>query len=237
MSLEKMSLISSPITKFIDSLRKRLIDQSGRNSLINFRFRAGSRTSLEIATKNLDQIWQRIYKDEASLGLLPISQEVALKDNKKEAESGKREKNIEVVRLTDEEIESKADDDEIIVNLEKQKFNSNCNNVRRKAESLIKETGINHLYLALGYLKWFESQDSEKARKSPLVLLPISITCSTKAGNSEKKYEIKYFDEELEPNTSLKVTLESQFGLLLPFIEQEETICDYLRRLVLLKLS
>jgi len=234
MSLEKMSLISSPITKFIDSLRKRLIDQSGRNSLINFRFRPGSRTSLEIATKNLDQIWKRLYKDEASLGLLPISQEVALKDNKKESESGKREKYIEVVRLTDEEIESKADDDEIVVNLEKQKFNSNCNNVRRKADSLIKETGINHLYLALGYLKWFESQDSEKARKSPLVLLPISITCSTKAGNSEKKYEIKYFDEELEPNTSLKVTLESQFGFLLPFIEQEETICDYLQRLATL---
>lgn len=231
MSLLKESINPSPITKFIDSLRKRLIDQSGRNSLINFRFRQGSRSSLEIATKNLNQIWQRVYKDEASLELMPISEEVNLKDKKQQGLFDKREKTREIISLTEEEIEKLASDDKFVVNLEKQKFQSNCNNVKRKAEGFIKETGINNLYLSIGYLKWFESQDSEKERKSPLILIPISISCSSKPGMSEKKYELKYFDEEIEQNTSLKVTLESQFGLTLPFINDEETIEVYFKRL------
>ena len=35
------------------------------------------------------------------------------------------------------------------------------------------EQGVNSLYLALGFLKWFEDDRSEKERYAPLLLIPV----------------------------------------------------------------
>ena len=37
----------------------------------------------------------------------------------------------------------------------------------------LEENGANTLYLALGFLKWFETQESELARYAPILLLSL----------------------------------------------------------------
>jgi very-short-patch-repair endonuclease len=43
----------------------------------------------------------------------------------------------------------------------------------RHARSSLEETGANTLFLAIGFLKWFETRESQKPRRSPLLLLPL----------------------------------------------------------------
>ncbi|MEL6795597.1 MAG: DUF4011 domain-containing protein [Planctomycetota bacterium] len=81
----------------------------------------------------------------------------------------------------------------------------------RIAKSSIEETGANVLYLALGMLKWYESETADKARLAPLVLLPIALARkSTGAGYA---YSISLTDEPLRPNVTLLEKLRSEFGI------------------------
>src|SRR5690554_5675366 len=45
----------------------------------------------------------------------------------------------------------------------------------RSSRLSLEENGANTLYLALGFLKWYESPKSEQARYAPLLLLPVEI--------------------------------------------------------------
>ncbi len=47
--------------------------------------------------------------------------------------------------------------------------------LRNKAETAIEETGGNILYLSFGFLEWYESHDSDKARLAPLFLVPVTL--------------------------------------------------------------
>jgi very-short-patch-repair endonuclease len=45
----------------------------------------------------------------------------------------------------------------------------------RHARTTLEESGANTLYLALGFLRWFESPQSDKPRRAPLLLLPLRV--------------------------------------------------------------
>jgi hypothetical protein len=132
--------------------------------------------------------------------------------------------------LTEEEINNAASLGHLTAKLDQVRLRSNGTNIRRKADGIIKETGINNLYLAIGYLHWFESDNSEKERNSPLLLIPITLNVRTDEQGTKKIFEISHDGGELEPNTSLKLVLESQFDLKLPFIEEGESVTSYLNK-------
>ncbi len=84
-------------------------------------------------------------------------------------------------------------------------------NLYRIAKSSIEETGANVLYLALGLLKWYESDTSEQERFAPLILLPISLT--RHATGSGYHYTLGLNDEPLRPNVTLLEKLRVEFGI------------------------
>lgn len=84
-------------------------------------------------------------------------------------------------------------------------------NLYRLAKSSIEETGANVLYLALGMLKWYESDNSEQARYAPLILLPITLVRSS--GGTGYRYVLKLSEEPLRPNVTLLEKLRVQFGI------------------------
>lgn len=47
--------------------------------------------------------------------------------------------------------------------------------IAREAQSAIEETGTNMLYLVIGFLEFYESDDSERALNAPLVAVPVSL--------------------------------------------------------------
>lgn len=79
----------------------------------------------------------------------------------------------------------------------------------RKAKASLEENGSNTLYLALGFLKWYESDVSEKARYAPLVLLPLEIVRKS----ARQGYVIRARDEETQFNITLLEKLHAEFDI------------------------
>lgn len=80
-------------------------------------------------------------------------------------------------------------------------------NIYRAARNTIEETGANSLFLAIGTLRWYESEQSTIPRYAPLLLLPVEIVY--KKGN----YYIRTRDEEITLNITLIEFLRQNFDI------------------------
>ena len=80
-------------------------------------------------------------------------------------------------------------------------------NIYRAARNTIEETGANSLFLAIGTLRWFETDQSTTPRYAPLLLLPVEIIY--KKGN----YYIRTRDEEITLNITLIEFLRQNFDI------------------------
>lgn len=100
-----------------------------------------------------------------------------------------------------------------------------------KAKSSIEDKGVNTLYLAIGFLKWFESNDSKEAKLAPLFTIPVTLKKSppTRKGGTYH-YSIQIKDDEFFSNISLKEKLVSNFNLVFPDIEEDLTPSEYLEK-------
>ena len=82
----------------------------------------------------------------------------------------------------------------------------------RAARSSMEESGANTLYLALGFLEWFETEESAKARRAPLLLIPLSMDrTSVRSG-----FRVRLLDDDARINVTLLRKLEAEFGIEIP---------------------
>ncbi len=81
----------------------------------------------------------------------------------------------------------------------------------RTARSSIEETGANLLHIAIGMLKWFESESSTTPRYAPLILLPVQL--DRRSTGSGYRYDVRLSNEPLRPNVTLLEKLRTEFGL------------------------
>ena len=82
------------------------------------------------------------------------------------------------------------------------------------AQTYEQEQGVSILYLAMGFLKWYESPSSDKARYAPLLLIPVDLKRQTAAS----RFHIEYREEDITTNLSLQAKLRGEFGIDLPEI-------------------
>lgn len=83
-------------------------------------------------------------------------------------------------------------------------------NIYRAARNAIEETGANALYLAIGTLRWFETDISEKAHYAPILMLPVEMVY--KKGD----YFIRTRDEDIALNITLTEFLRQNFDINIP---------------------
>ncbi|MGI5895066.1 MAG: DUF3320 domain-containing protein [Candidatus Merdivicinus sp.] len=81
--------------------------------------------------------------------------------------------------------------------------------IYRQAKISLEENGSNTLFLAIGFLKWYESDLSEKPRYAPLVLLPVDIIRKS----SQRGFLIRLRDEDPQMNITLLEMLRQDFGM------------------------
>ncbi|MDE6741394.1 MAG: DUF4011 domain-containing protein, partial [Muribaculaceae bacterium] len=80
-------------------------------------------------------------------------------------------------------------------------------NIYRAARNAIEESGANSLFLAIGTLRWFETEQSATPRYAPLLLLPVEMVY--KKGN----YYIRTRDEDITLNITLMEFLRQNFDI------------------------
>ncbi len=81
----------------------------------------------------------------------------------------------------------------------------------RAARVSLEENGSNTLYLALGFLKWYETDLSERALYAPLVLLPLEIVRKS----ARQGFVIRERDEEPQFNITLLEKLRGEYNLVI----------------------
>lgn len=77
--------------------------------------------------------------------------------------------------------------------------------------SFIEEQGVNALCIAFGMLKWREPKD-ERELVAPLVLVPVELERT----NVRELFRVKYSDEDVTGNESLRVRLNESYSIKLP---------------------
>ncbi len=93
--------------------------------------------------------------------------------------------------------------------LEEAELEKHLKELYRSARMSMEENGTNTLYLALGFLRWFEDDRAERARYAPLVLVPVELVKRIRG----QRYLIRSRQEEAQVNITLLEYLRQEYGV------------------------
>ncbi|PKH07035.1 DUF3320 domain-containing protein [Moritella sp. Urea-trap-13] len=192
---------------------KELLDMGLRgNTLLSFN---KSAKTLDIVDEKSTQVFDLLVEKKKAMNFLPIPSD--LDDEDADDSTG-----LTLKALQTHLEESKGGDRHLDASLQTQLTTRQLEQqlIRLNADALtfIQEQGVDLLYLATGFIKWHESDVSDKPRYAPLVLIPVEMTRNA-AGES---FKINFTDAELGPNLTLAAKLKSEFGIILPTFEVDE---------------
>ncbi len=174
------------------SWQRRLLDLSLRNNLLNFRYK---RECLHLLSSDLSAFCERLaLKDKFKLSP-PAS---AIKDA---AYFGGA-----TVKSMEELIAIEMKSGQLRCYSSADTLSEVVTSLIRKSRASEEETGAKTLYLAFGFLKWKNKNDSE-GKFAPLALMPVNVK---KGKNSVINIEV---GESYEVNTTLLEFLKQEFGI------------------------
>ena len=103
-------------------------------------------------------------------------------------------------------------------NLDEEKLAKRLLAIYRDAKTAEEEQGINILFLAIGFLRWYEDEKSEVVREAPLVLVPVSLTRDLR----HSTFDLRSRDDDLTTNQAIQERLRTDFGIALPELPESE---------------
>lgn len=98
--------------------------------------------------------------------------------------------------------------------LDGEELQARLTEVYRTARLSLEEGGANTLYLAVGFLRWYESDASDRMLRAPLILIPMALD----RANVREGFTLRQLDEDARINVTLIKRLE-QFGLRIPGLD------------------
>ncbi|MBQ5512432.1 MAG: DUF4011 domain-containing protein, partial [Bacteroidales bacterium] len=192
---------NKPVTKQ-NIWERKLLDLSLRNSLLNMRF---NKKNLMLMSTGVNKIEDYLSGGE-EFRILPRPSEFSSNED-----IDFDDVNMTIAAGTDaakfimQEIENKR-----LHSLYSEAENAAAlKALYRNSKSSLEENGANTLYLAIGLLRWYETEKSETPRYAPILLLPIEII----RRNSVSGYVIRSRDEDVIANITLAEMLRQNFGV------------------------
>lgn len=206
---------SLSVRRLFDETRRRLVETGTRNRLVHVNRTNTRGAVVNIVNERSDDVFailsggktmrfRALGKDRHEQGEIQL----AAKDEVEQA--------FDENRFTDNQLESMLGPDALAKKLLK---------IGRDARTAEEEQGVNILYLALGFVSWFEDEKSEVKREAPLVLLPVELVRNQRTST----YDIRMRSDDLITNLPLQQRWQEDFGLALPDLEagEEWQPCDY----------
>lgn len=130
---------------------------------------------------------------------------------------------------THEEQEALFNDNKLQTNETEKSLAYKLTNTFYAAKTSYEEQGVNILFLSLGMLHWYESDDSQEERLAPLVLIPVQLERST----VREKMKLTFSQEEIGENVSLHAKMKVEFGIDMPLLGEIDDfdITNYFRQI------
>lgn len=113
-------------------------------------------------------------------------------------------------------------DDKLQTLLFPEELDTRLDKLRQLSATAMEESGSNVLYLALGFLEWYESPASRTPRLSPLFVVPVDLSRGRQVStNGLRTHRIRLRDDGLLDNVSLSQRMLQDFGLTMPTLEDD----------------
>ncbi|MGB9938597.1 DUF4011 domain-containing protein [Methanosarcina sp.] len=202
------------IEKELDLLRQNLLDLSLRNNLINYR--VSKSQTLSIIDEHPREIYNIFVLQEKPMKFLPAkNQGSSTLESDSEAVDNADVKWAPIIN-EDEEPENYFDN-YLNTPYEPEELEKRLFYIANKANSVFEEQGYPVLYLALGFLNWTESQDSNIVHKAPLILVPVEL----KRPGVGRKFTLQWTGDDIFTSITLQAKLAEQ-GVELPEFEMPD---------------
>ncbi|ABZ76310.1 conserved hypothetical protein [Shewanella halifaxensis HAW-EB4] len=230
----------------LQAIRNRLLDLTGRNRLLNFRH--GRTGFIRVIDEMPNQLAENILNSKSYtfipveepkreelikhgyIGIDDKGQEFRIKADPTAKDWAKvlgLNTNYELP-MSSKTKDSKHNDSYIQSMLYPRELEAQLRNIRSKANTAIEETGANILYLAFGFLEWFEDESSDVSRQAPLYLIPVKVDrASLNKNTGTYTYTIEYNSEDIIPNLSLSEKLKHDFHIHLPELDEDTLPEEY----------
>jgi very-short-patch-repair endonuclease len=220
----------------IERLREDLLDLTRRNSLINASITKGKK-HITIVDELPSQIYAHLLdQNEFGFDCIPDPSEEeiegwredrSLDDGTPSYKEVAKWHNIIVdpnlANASRDGVGGRHEDDSLQTPYFGKELEARLATIKRAADSMIQETGMNMLHLTIGYLEWFETEDTSKPCLSPLFSIPVTLVKGSLDRQTKTyKYGLKWSGEDLVTNASLAKRLERDFGFSLPEITTGE---------------
>jgi len=221
----------------LEKIRARLLDLTNRNRLLNFRHTSAS--SLRIVDADLNVVFARLLNEEAvPLRAVPEPPLPLLQSGSGSPDEGMAKpiaadhaESLGWTTSYDLTTPSRHNADSRF--LPALHYVEDLETLTRKigsaAKTVIEESGTNMLYLTLGFLEWYESDDSHQAHIAPLLTIPVALN---RAATKGKGFEatLEYSGEDFATNLSLVEKMRRDFAVEIPSNEEEDTPETYFAR-------
>ncbi len=201
--------------------RNALLDLSTRNRLLNTPLRTRNNRAIEIVDERADEVF-RLLTANRTFTFLPGVQlseaDRAALDPDDDVTGGIPQPDDDAT--DDRGVATRHSDTRLQTRLTSEGLQKRLFDVWYDAQTLEQEQGVNVLYLAIGLLRWFDTDTSEMPRHAPLVLLPVKLERSTAAD----KFKLKWREEPPSPNLTLQAKMNAEFALTIEDFRDEEDV-------------
>ncbi|MHB1309528.1 MAG: DUF4011 domain-containing protein, partial [Limisphaerales bacterium] len=216
-----------PLTteQLLERSRKELLDLSTRNRLLSIPVGSKSARVVHVHDELSDQVFRLLVTEKKLLSFVPARQSKAacavakaddVATNTAEAEIGLPQPDDDDSDTSG--LAKRHVDARLQTALSPEGLQARLLTLFRDAQTMIEEQGVNILYLVLGHLKWFEAEQDDTPRYAPLVLVPVEI----QRKSASEKFYIRWLEEDVQENLSLRAKLKADFDIDLPEFPDEE---------------
>ena len=197
------------IKQLLDEARRRLVETGTRNRLVHVNRERKRANVLNIINERSEDIFEIIRAKNKKMKFLAKGSDEELESDEEPLFHFIEAGEFDEARYKDNLLETPLGPDALQKRLLR---------LSRDAKTAEEEQGLNILYLALGFLTWYEDEKSDVKREAPLILLPVSLV----RNETTSAFDIISRDDDLVANLPLQERLKSDFGLNLPEIEEDD---------------
>jgi very-short-patch-repair endonuclease len=220
----------------LEENRKKLLDLTLRNRLINYR--PTKARTLRIINENHLDIYETLVLKEKQLkfratktNTIPVpSSPQSSQDNQQLTDNGVPEKESSEwkPRFPENDVQNRQSNNFLDTPFDEESLKKKLYYIAQESKTIFDEQGYTILFLAIGFLEWYDSPSAEKPSRAPLILIPVEL----KRGEVRESFSLQWTTEDILTNLSLKEKLKDQ-GVSLPDFEmpdEKKGIDEYLEK-------
>lgn len=197
----------------LDRARRELLDLTSRNRLVNTPRGTGC-SSVEVIDELSVEVFRLLVTNKRKMQFVPIAEEAGQEQlgGIEDHDAADLFAQLDGEETSDSPLAARHTDDKLQTPYASEQLHRKLLKLSYDARTYEEEQGVNILFLALGFLKWYEDDRSDRARYAPLILVPVSLERSS----ATAKFKIRYTEDDLATNLSLQARLEQDFAIKLP---------------------